>query len=72
MTSGLTVRACGRVAPLCSSCMEAAGIPRRVFRYLRSMDTGIALGTRRYGCSRIHFLALGSLLCKEDRGMSHR
>ena len=44
---GLTVRACGSEAPLCSSSTAAAGTPRRAFRYLRSMDTGMALGTRR-------------------------
>ena len=69
-TLGLTVRACGRGAPLCSSSMAAAGTPRRAFRYLRSMETGMALGTRRYGCSRINFLALGSLLCRVQEGMS--
>ena len=47
MSVGLTVRACGREAPLCSSSTAAAGTPRRAFRYLRRIDTGIALGTRR-------------------------
>jgi len=61
------VRACGSEAPLCSISMELLGTPSRGLRYFGSTEMGICLGTRKYGCSSIHCLACGSLLCESTR-----